>query len=238
MLLMTNKLHSWAVVLLVVLTGSLGVFADEASAALNEEISTKHLAFQWGPQVGFRIPMNGSYVASRRDGTGDYGYGIGAGLYGRMLFTPKWYLSSGFSLNYDAMTLTLNANYRQGGMADWHKYHLDSMILEVPLHAGYRFPFTDDGHFSVFLGVSGSYYLTGGLSNAPSESQKYNPFGAEGILKRASLNGDFGVTIEIEDKALVNIEGKIGMVDVAKRDIFVFQRRYYMSVTIGAVFLM
>lgn len=197
----------------------------------------RHVTFQYGPALNLRMATIGSYEAGNSSLNSMLGFGIGAGFYGRLLFSPKWFMTSSVNFNYDAMHEVLNGNAYSDLMTEWEKYDFDSFSMEIPLHFGYRFPMSQEMHFNVYLGVSGTFLLAGNISG-PSDSRHFDAYGTDGILRRSSMNGDFGACLELDNYALIDIGGKLGFLNMAKKNVFGFNKMFYCNTTISLVFFL
>lgn len=216
------------------------VFSANSQEVRQEEKvcrTESRISFQYGPKLNLRLSALTPYESGNRSLNARPGFGIGAGFFGRALLTEKWFLASSVNFNYDALNLIMNGNFGIGLIPDWEKYDLDCFSMEIPLHVGFRFPVSDEMHYSVYSGVSGTFLLAGKVSG-PHDSCQFDAFGYEGILKRNSFNVDIGINIEFDNHALIDIGGKFGCLNQENRHVFGFNKLYYINASIDIVFFL
>ncbi|MDE6006466.1 MAG: PorT family protein [Muribaculaceae bacterium] len=231
-----NLLKNMILSSVILLTG-FAVRASEVGEDKRELETESRVSFQYGPKLNLRLSTLTPYESGNKSLNAKPGFGIGAGFFGRALLTEKWFLASSVNFNYDAMNLIMKSNYGIGLIPDWEKYDLDIFSMEIPLHVGFRFPISDEMHYSVYSGVSGTFLLAAKV-NGPHDSGRFDAFGYEGILKRNSFNVDIGINIELDNHALIDIGGKFGCLNQENRHVFGFNHMYYMNASIDVVFFL
>lgn len=115
---------------------------------------------------------------------------------------------------------------------DDYKETVNSMFLQLPIHAAYKFEITDQSRLVVNAGPYIAYGIGGKVKyEEDGESEKFDFFGSEedGGMKRFDFGLGLGVGFEY-DKFKVGIGYDFGLANIGRDDVDVKTRNGYLTV--------
>lgn len=199
-----------------------------------EETRESKWKFQWGPHVSLNIAGAEDWTRMRQHDPSEIGLGVTAGVYARYVYNNHWYVASGLLVSYAHAPLQVKADVNVDPDS-YYTCHFDQGKLSLPIHAGYRILFDDEGEraLSFFTGTSLSCGFAGKLKSdrLPGETM----YGSDGLWRRFDASWDIGATFEFSD-FMVEVCGNLGCVNMARKDVFRDRHMYENACRIGLTY--
>ena len=170
----------------------------------------------------------------RQHDPSEIGLGVTACVYARYVYNNHWYVASGLLVSYAHAPLQVKADVNVDPDS-YYTCHYDQGKLSLPIHAGYRILFDDEGEraLSFFTSTSLSCGFTGKLKSdrLPGETM----YGSDGLWRRFDASWDIGATFEFSD-FMVEVCGNLGCVNMARKDVFRDRHMYENACRIGLTY--
>lgn len=195
--------------------------------------------FHWGPKAGIDFLQIDRPFAFSIPDESEMGIGVGAGLNARFEWRNKFYIQPGLMFSYDSATASASEEYNETDNESG-SFRIRRGSLMLPIHLGYKFYVTTDFYMSLFTGVWASYGFSGmidynpGPAGEPDSEYVGNLYSADGVWNRVASGLALGLTLDIGSRLTVNVDGYIGLNQLAARNVFYSN---YMSETLGRISL-
>ncbi len=207
-------------------------FGAQDSKATEDPIGKSNWKLQTGPLAAFQIFMPANWTSSHIYPGEKAGYGGALGWAIRFNYADRWYLQSGLNFEFDNAPIQM----RSTSPSDtWPSYRYTRGGIAIPCLGGYRFALTDELGMSVFTGVTGTWTFADRLKSTHG-GETYTMLGSDGAWRAVNLQWTAGLSFELDNRFTVSIGANLGVIQMARRDIFRTAKMYETNVQVSAFY--
>lgn len=186
----------------------------------------------WGIRDSFKFDIVAQWNSTKKFPGDHLGYGNELGGVMRLCAPSRWFVDVALSVAYAETKLQVCAVDPAAPIEDWPLYKYRHTSINLPVNVGYSFTVADVLQMSVLTGLKVTCTVAGSLTG-PSGYPSLSLFGRDGVWRRWNLLWSFGVEFYVDNAVSVGVNGDLGLLRLARKDIFRTPIMNESSVNIG-----
>lgn len=189
----------------------------------------------WGIRDSFKVDIVAQWNSTKKFPGDHLGYGNELGGVMRLCAPSRWFVDVALSVAYAETKLQVCAVDPAAPIEDWPLYKYRHTSINLPVNVGYSFTVADVLQMSVLTGLKVTCTVAGSMKG-PTGYPSLSLFGEDGVWRRWNLLWTFGVEFDVDNAVSVGVNGDLGLLRLARKDIFRTPIMNESSVNIGVTY--